>query len=389
MVQRKKNYLTALLFGFFLSGTASANIIEIERVVTNLNKPVAITHAGDGSGRIFIGLQDGLVVIFDGTELLSSPFLDIQSRVSCCGERGLLGIAFHPDYKNNGYFYLNYTDINGNTAIARYSVSDDPDVADLESEDILINIQQPYSNHNGGHLTFGPDGYLYIGTGDGGAGGDPFNNAQDIKSLLGKILRIDVNNGFPYAIPSDNPFRENPDARGEIWAYGLRNPWRFSFDRLTGDLFIADVGQNTLEEVNFQKANSNGGENYGWRLMEGNHCYNPSENCNDGTLTLPVLEYDHSSGCSITGGYRYRGRMIPPLFGIYLYGDYCSGTIWGAKRNKQGTWETKKLLDSDYAISTFGEDEKGEVYFAHYDEDDGSVYRITNVIPKTSGFGNE
>jgi len=379
MIKKKKNCLIVLLFIFFLSGTASANIIETEPVVTNLNKPVDITPAGDGTGRLFIVLQDGLVVIFDGNELLTTPFLDIQSRVSCCGERGLLGIAFHPDYKNNGLFYLNYTDVNGDTVIAQYCVSDDPDIADPESEVILLNIKQPYSNHHGGQLIFGPDGYLYIGTGDGGSAGDPSDNAQNLYSLLGKMLRIDVNKGNPYSIPSDNPFRENPDALDEIWALGLRNPWRFSFDRLTGNLFIADVGQNNWEEVNLQQADSNGGENYGWRLMEGNHCYNPSEDCNDGTLTLPILEYDHSSGCSITGGYCYRGRRIPPLYGVYLYGDYCSGIIWGAKRNRPGIWEAKEILDTDFTISTFGEDERGEIYFAHYDEEDGAIYRITSI----------
>ena len=252
----------------------------------------------------------------------SKPFLYIESIVSSIGERGLLSVAFHPNYKNNGNFYVNYTNTIGDTVVARYSVSADPNVADRDSSIILLTIPQPFSNHNGGGLQFGPDDYLYIGMGDGGSAGDPQNNAQNKGSLLGKILRIDVDSSFPYAIPSGNPFVGNPLARDEIWALGLRNPWRFSFDRLTGDLFIADVGQGSWEELNFQLVKSSGGENYGWRMMEGSQCFNPPANCNDGTLTLPILEYDHTLGCSITGGFRYRGNSNPQLYGIYIYGDF-------------------------------------------------------------------
>jgi len=350
--------------------------IQLEPVVTGLAKPVDITHAGDGSGRLFIVLQDGYIMIYNGVQLLPTPFLDISSLVSTGGERGLLGLAFHPDYPNQGSFYVNYTNSDGDTTIARYSVSADPNVADPSSEFILLTIAQPFGNHNGGQLQFGPDGYLYIGVGDGGSGGDPQNNAQNLGKLLGKILRIDVNNGDPYAIPSTNHFVNNSEALDEIWALGLRNPWRFSFDRLTGDLYLADVGQSSWEEVNFQPANSGGGENYGWRLMEGSHCFNPPTDCNDGTLTLPILEYDHSSGCSITGGYRYRGVRNPGLNGIYFYGDFCSGRIWGVPPNGNLARTTIELLDTDLKISTFGEDELGEIYLAHYSSTDGAIYRI-------------
>ncbi|HEV8717484.1 MAG TPA: PQQ-dependent sugar dehydrogenase, partial [Candidatus Binatia bacterium] len=299
---------------------------------------------------------------------------------SCCGERGLLGLAFHPRYRSNGLFYVNYTNTQGNTVIACYQVSKNPNVADPQSARVLLTIRQPFSNHNGGQLQFGPDGYLYIGTGDGGSGGDPQNNGQSLRTLLGKILRIDVNRGFRYAIPRDNPFVREPEARREIWAFGFRNPWRFSFDRLTGDMFIGDVGQAQWEEIDFQRASSKGGENYGWRLMEGKHCFNPSTNCNPGRLTLPILEYSHSLGCAVTGGYRYRGTQLPQLFGSYLYGDLCTGLIWKATKANNGQWITTVLLDSPYVITTFGEDEDGELYLAHYAQNaTGAIYRFVGV----------
>lgn len=382
-------FFVVLVSAVLLSGTKPSLLapaqplaevsLVLQQIATGLAYPVAITHAGDGSGRLFITLQGGRIVIYNGTQILPTPFLDISTLVSCCGERGLLSTAFHPQYSNNGFFYVFYTNLNGDLVIARYSrSSNNPNVADPSSALILLTIPHPtYSNHNGGQLQFGPDGYLYIATGDGGGGGDPFNHGQNKETLLGKLLRIDVNSGSPYSIPPTNPFVGQPGA-DEIWAYGLRNPWRFSFDRLTGDLFIADVGQNNWEEVNFQAANSPGGHNYGWRLMEGAHCYNPPTNCNDGTLTLPILEYGHTLGCSITGGYRYRGTKIPVLSGAYLYGDYCSGRIWGAIFN--GTsWVTTELLDSPYNISTFGEDENGEIYLAHHHASSGAIYRIVGV----------
>ncbi|MEE9121302.1 MAG: PQQ-dependent sugar dehydrogenase [Syntrophobacteria bacterium] len=362
-------------------------------MVTGLSSPVDITHAGDGSGRLFIILQGGRIVIFDGVQILSPPFLDITSLVSSGGERGLLGAAFHPNYVGNGFFYVSYTDTAGDSVIARYSVSLDPNRADPTSGVILLTIPQPFSNHNGGQLHFGPDGYLYIGIGDGGSGGDPQNNGQDLGTLLGKILRIDVDSGFPFTVPPDNPFVGVVGAREEIWSFGLRNPWRFSFDRLTGDMFIGDVGQNSWEEVDFQPANSTGGENYGWRLMEGNSCFNPAINCNNGTLTLPILVYDHSVGCSVTGGYLYRGSKNPNLNGLYLYGDFCSGLIWGAQEDGLGGWNTTVLLDTNFSISTFGEDESGEIYFAHLSAIDGTIYQVvqstssTNSASASSGGG--
>jgi glucose/arabinose dehydrogenase len=352
--------------------------IALELVASGLARPVTITHAGDGSGRLFIVQQGGKILIHDGTQVRPTPFLDLASLVSCCGEQGLLGLAFHPQYAGNGLFYVNYTNIAGNTVIARYHISADPNVADPGSAAVLLTIAQPFSNHNGGQLQFGPDGYLYIGMGDGGSAGDPGNRAQNLGELLGKILRIDVNGDPPYAIPPSNPFIGTTGARGEIWALGVRNPWRFSFDRLTGDLFIADVGQSNWEEVNLQAASSPGGENYGWRRMEGTHCFNPSTNCNDGSLTLPVLEYDHSLGCSVTGGYRYRGSRFQSLYGTYVYGDYCSGRIWGAVGGAGGM-TSALLLDTALLISTFGEDEDGELYVAHHGAADGAMYRI--VIP--------
>jgi glucose/arabinose dehydrogenase len=354
----------------------AAPIIGVKPIVAGLSKPVAITHTGDGSGRLFITLKGGKVIIFDGSKVLSEPFIDLSSLVSTDSERGLLSVAFHPSYGINGFFYANYTDTNGDTVIARYTVSSNPNVADPNSAFVILKITQPFSNHNGGQLQFGPDGYLYIGMGDGGSGGDPQNNAQNPGTLLGKMLRIDVDTGVPYAIPASNPFVGNPEVLDEIWAFGLRNPWRFSFDRQTGDLFIGDVGQGTWEEVNFQLATSPGGENYGWRLMEGTDCFDPATDCNDGTLTLPILEYDHSVGCSITGGYRYRGTGNQDLFGFYLYADFCTGLIWGATEDGDGGWKVRELLDTDFRITTFGEDETGEIYVADFLS--GTIYQIVH-----------
>jgi len=356
--------------------------IALQVVVTSnsLTHIVTVTHANDD--RLFIVLQDGRVIIYDGQQLLSQPFINISTLVSCCGERGLLGLAFPPNYASNGFFYLNYTNTLGNTVVARYSVSANTNVANPDSAAILLTVTQPDVNHNGGQLAFGNDGYLYIGMGDGGGAGDPNNNGQSLNTLLGKMLRIDVNNGSPYSIPVGNPFVEqpndNPNTKAEIWAYGLRNPWRFSFDRETHDLLIADVGQGAHEELDFQLANSTGGQNYGWRLMEGSFCYNPVSNCNPGSLTLPVLDFTHSDGnCSITGGFRYRGDYNA-LDGAYLYGDYCSGRIWGAVPGSSSSWETTELLDTAFNISTFGEDRAGRVYVASYSDTVGSLYRIVN-----------
>ncbi|MBI2197015.1 MAG: PQQ-dependent sugar dehydrogenase, partial [Candidatus Rokubacteria bacterium] len=366
-----------------MAGRGEAQGIVLQPLATGLPNPLGIANAGDGSGRLFIVLQGGQILIHDGATVLPDEFLDITGLVTCCGERGLLGLAFHPDYASNGYFYVNYINTGGSTVIARYTAAPpNSNVADPTSAKIILTIAQPsFTNHKGGQLQFGSDGYLYIATGDGGGAGDPNNRAQTLGDPLGKLLRIDVNvpeDGPAYAVPPTNPFVDTPGARPEIWALGLRNPWRFTFDRLTGDLFIADVGQNVREEVNYQPAGSAGGQNYGWRLMEGSLCFNPSTNCDDGdpVLTLPVLEYDHSLGCSITGGYRYRGTQMPSLTGAYFYADFCSGRIWGGTQTGPTSFTTTLLLDTALNISTFGEDEAGELYLTHLDETNGAVYRI-------------
>jgi glucose/arabinose dehydrogenase len=359
---------------FLVAATAAAQDVLLQQLASGLTQPVALTHAGDT--RLFITQQIGTIVIYDGTAARATPFLDIRSLVLDSGERGLLSVAFHPHYSQNGFFFVYYTNRDGDNSIARYKVSAaDPNIADATSGTILLTIPHPnFANHNGGQLQFGPDGYLYIGTGDGGFAGDPNNNAQNIDQLLGKILRIDVDHGSPYGVPASNPFFLRPGPRGEIWAYGLRNPWRFSFDRETGDLWIGDVGQDNYEEVDFQPATSIGGENYGWRKMEGFHCYNPSSNCVDPSFTMPVIEYSHALGaCSISGGYRYRGTQIPAMRGAYLYGDYCTGTIWSATQTG-AVWTPKTLFTTSISISSFGEDVAGELYVL--DVAKGVVYKI-------------
>ena len=357
-----------------LATTAPAQDVALLPIASGLNQPVALTHAGDT--RLFITQQIGTVMVYDALGLRATPFLDIRSIVLSGGERGLLSVAFHPRYRDNGFFFVYYTNKNGDNSVARYQVSaNDPDRADPASGTILLTIPHPdFANHNGGQLQFGPDGYLYIGTGDGGSGGDPSNHAQDLTQLLGKLLRIDVDHGLPYTIPASNPFFGRGNARNEIWAYGLRNPWRFSFDRSSGDLWIGDVGQDTYEEVDLQPATSIGGENYGWRKMEGFHCFNPSTNCTDPSFTMPILEYTHAQGaCSITGGYRYRGTQIPSLKGAYLYGDYCTGSIWTATQTN-GVWTSKTLFTTTIRISSFGEDVSGELYVM--DVAKGIVYKF-------------
>ena len=351
--------------------------ITLTEQVGGLENPTHVTHAGDGSGRLFVTEKVGRVrVVREGT-LLATTFLSITDRVRSTGsEQGLLSVAFPPDYESKGYFYVDYTDTDGDTVVARYHVTADPDVADPSSEEIVLTQTQPFGNHNGGQLAFGPDGYLYIGMGDGGGGGDPQGNAQDPTTLLGKLLRIDVESGAtPYGIPPSNPYTETADFEDEIWALGLRNPWRFSFDRATGDLYIGDVGQAEYEEIDFQPASSDGGENYGWNIMEGAHCY-PSGPCDQTGLVLPVAEYEHSLGCSVTGGMVYRGSDSPSLEGIYFYGDYCSGRIWGLLRDG-GRWHEKLLLDTNLTITSFGEDEAGNVYVADFWG--GVIYRLSGA----------
>jgi glucose/arabinose dehydrogenase len=346
-----------------------------EMVATGLKSPVEMTNAADGSGRIFIVEQNGRIRVLQNGEVLRIPYLDIRDRVGRnANEQGLLGLAFHPRYEENGYFYVNYTDINGDTVIARFTVSgDDPQRAAPNSELRLLQVKQPYGNHNGGAVVFGPDGYLYLGLGDGGSRDDPHGNGQSTVSHLGSILRIDVNEGDFYAIPQDNPFIAG-GGLPEIWAYGLRNPWRITFDRQTGDLYIGDVGQNTWEEINVLTNGSSPGANFGWNYREGSHSFRGSPSA-DLELIDPVAEYDHSQGCSVTGGYVYRGVKMPEWYGIYLYGDFCSGHVWGLLRLADGSWQNALLFTTDAMITSFGEDESGEVYMLSRS---GEVYRLSS-----------
>jgi len=369
--------------------------IGLIKAAEGLARPVNISHAGDGSGRLFIIEQLGRIRILDGS-LKSVAFLDIEARVQSPesgggNEEGLLGLAFPPDYTTAGYFYVYYTNKDGNNVLSRFYLSADPDVADPDSEEQILLISHPtYGNHNGGQLAFGQDGMLYIGVGDGGGGGDPLGNAQDKLSLNGKLLRIDVDPTAAatgdtnlsatsdYVIPADNPFVGDSDYLPEIWALGLRNPWRFSFDRLTGDLYIADVGQSLLEEINFQTANSLGGENYGWNIMEGDACYNTAS-CSTAGLTLPVHVYPNvTPECAVTGGFVYRGTEIPGLQGVYIFGDFCSGKIWGLQHDGD-SWDNQLLKNTGIRISSFGEDEEGNLYVA--DMVGGGIYRLSEVTP--------
>lgn len=323
---------------------------------------VDINHAGDGSGRLFLVEQRGTIIVQRDGQELDAPFLDLTDRVETGGERGLLSVAFAPDYASSGVFYTWYTRSGGDTVLSRFRVGDDADRAEPASEEQLLIVEQPYSNHNGGRLRFGPDGMLYLGLGDGGSANDPLGAGQDGATLLGKLIRIDVDPRHgTYAVPGDNPFVGDDGVRDEIWATGLRNPWRISFDRATGELYIADVGQSRREEINVQPEASRGGENYGWSLMEGSLCV--VAGCDVTGLTLPDFEYSHDLGCSVTGGEVYRGGAYPALSGTYLFGDYCEGTIWGMRR-VDGRLETGVLAETPYQILTFGEGEDGSVYLA-------------------------
>ncbi len=339
------------------------NAYTWQLVASGLDRPVDLQP--DGSGRLYILEKLGHIHIFQNGQVLETPVLNIEDRVNDSGnEMGLLGLAFHPNYSQNGFFYVNYTGSGGDTFLSRFHASGD--TADPNSEVILLKVDQPFPNHNGGVMVFGPDGYLYAGLGDGGAGGDPFGNAQSLDTLLGKILRIDVDSAEPYAIPSDNPFGN------EIWHYGLRNPWRISFDKLTGDLYIGDVGQNAWEEIDFLPAGSPGGANFGWDFREGAHDYDGSASAD---FIEPIAEYSHpDGGCSVTGGYVYRGSM-PEWNGIYLYADYCTGYIWGMIRPEEGaSWQNQLLFETNQRINSFGQDESGELYFL---SDSGEIYKLT------------
>jgi hypothetical protein len=374
-----KSYCYILIIGVVLSWVTglSQPRVGLVTVASGFDHPVCMANSGDS--RLFIIEQPGIIRIMDSTgSVLSTPFLDLTDRVVYGGERGLLGIAFHPDYFYNGYFYVDYTGAGDSTHISRFSVSSsDPNTADPNSEMKMMTIYQPYQNHNGGDVNFGPDGYLYIGMGDGGSAGDPGNRAQDSLQLLGKMLRIDVDGGIPYAIPPTNPFIGNPNARPEIWALGLRNPWRFSFDRLTGDMFIGDVGQDNWEEIDFQPVFSTGGENWGWRCYEGFTPYNLSGCLPDSDFKFPVHVYPHGgplNDCSVTGGYRYRGILFPNMTGYYFFSDYCSDKIWSLY-DSSGSWGT--IYHGNWSgnnFSTFGEDKNGELYIAGLTS--GTIYHI-------------
>jgi hypothetical protein len=361
------------------SGPPAGTGVGLQEVASGLSFPLYLTAPVGDLARLFVVEKTGGIRIVKDGVLLPDHFLDVSSQVSSGSEQGLLGLAFDPDYAVNGRFLIHYTDLAGNTVLSRFQVSADPDRADPASEQVILSATQPASNHNGGQVVFGPDGFLYLGLGDGGLTGDPENRGQDLSDLLGSILRIDVRTGDPYAVPPDNPFVGQPNARPEVWSYGLRNPWRFSFDRANGDLYIADVGQNQLEEVDISAAADGGGRgiNYGWSIMEGSQCFRGS-GCDRTGLTLPVLEYSHREGCSITGGYVYRGSAIPEIQGHYFYSDFCQKWVRSFRyvdgvAGEEASWPT---LSTGGTIVSFGEDPAGEMYIL---EAEG---RVSRVVPE-------
>lgn len=373
------------VFSYLAADGAPAVELTTVKVAGGFSDPLYLTSPAGDTARLFVVEQNtGRIRIIKNGSVLPTPFLDIGAKASSGGERGLLGLAFHPNYSSNGYFYVNYTDNGGNTVVARYRVSGNPDVADATSETVLMTAVQPFGNHNGGMMAFSPnDDYLYIGMGDGGSGNDPGNRAQDGSVVFGKILRMDVGNGAVFRDAPGNPYANNPSFLGSIWALGFRNPWRFSFDRLNGDLYIADVGEGAREEVSWQSGDSSGGENYGWRCMEGKACTGLSGcTCNSPGLTIPLHDYSHSGGnCSITGGYVYRGADIPELDGTYFYADFCTGRIWSFKRNGNGVTQlverTAELRpqtgETINNVTSFGEDDRGEIYIV---DKDGEIFKI-------------
>ena len=352
--------------------------ITLSGVASGFSKPVLVTGAGDGSGRLFVVEQTGRIRVIKNGTVLTTPFLDVHASISTGGEQGLLGLAFHPSFETNHKLYINRTLPNGDTAINEYRVGSNPDRVDMSTSRRILTIDQPYANHNGGGIAFGPDGYLYIGMGDGGSAGDPQNRAQNLNSLLGKMLRIDVNHrsgGHQYAIPASNPY-VGKTGRDEIWSRGLRNPWRWSFDRKLGYLWIGDVGQSRYEEIDRSVRSTHPAgwaKNYGWRVMEGRHCYNPPSGCNKAGKVVPVVEYSHTYGCAVTGGYVYRGAAYAMLRGGYFFGDYCSGRIWTISAAASSPATRTQLLDTDLLISSFGQDDAGELYVVDHG---GQVFKI-------------
>ncbi len=355
--------------------------VKLVPVASGFQRLTQVTHAGDGSHRLFAVEQAGRILVVAGAGAPPRTFLDIRDRVRCCeGERGLFSLAFPPDYAGTGYFYVAYSALDAALILARYRVSADPDRADAGTETVVLRVPHPNATHYGGQLAFSPrDGYLYLSLGDGGTPGDPQRRAPDPSQLFGKILRLDVGDpdAAPYAIPASNPRANLPVERDEIWASGLRNPWRFSFDRITGDLYVGDVGEEQFEEIDFQPAASIGQQNYGWPAMEGLHCYQRAT-CDMAQLTLPIWEYDHAgSACSaVIGGYVYRGRRYGSLFGIYFYGDYCRGTLWGLQYVGD-QWQNKDLAQlGAFSVTSFGEDDAGELYVT--DQAAGQIYQVTD-----------
>lgn len=345
--------------------------LALTEVASGLNNPVYVT-APSGDARLFVVEQVGRIRIVENGQLLATPFLDITSRVLSGGERGLLSVAFHPQYRTNGFFYVYFTGATGEIRIERFTVSSNPNQANASSAKVILTVAHPRSNHNGGLAMFGPDGMLYLGLGDGGGGGDPDLNGQKQTTILGKILRIDVTNGDPYAIPSGNPFAGRTDARPEIWAMGLRNPWRFAFDRSAGNFYVADVGQERSEEVNVVSS-TRAAVNYGWNVLEGSSCY-AAAGCNRQGLELPALEYGHDNGeCSVTGGFVYRGSVMPELAGTYFYADYCAGWIRSFVYNGTATEKRQWDLGSVGSVTSFGEDSSGELYLTSAN---GRVYKF-------------
>lgn len=344
-----------------LTSLALAQKVVLAPLATGIDKPIYVTQ--EPGGPLLIVSQKGQIFSLQKGKL--NLWLDVSKKISCCSERGLLGLAFHPQYLKNHRFFINYTDHRGRTIVEEYKNG--------QSVGVVIAIKQPYANHNGGHLAFGPDGYLYIGTGDGGSNGDPHQLAQNPGSLLGKMLRIDIDRGKPYGIPADNPFIQEPKFKPEIWALGFRQPWRYSFDKQTGDFYIGDIGQGNWEEIDFIPAppGENGGLNFGWSIMEGNHCFRPAKNCRQAGLTPPIIEYSHQQGCMVIGGYVYRGQAIPELQGSYIFGDFCKGAIWAARW--QNGWRTSMLLGGNLQISSFGQDDAGELYVVDYR---GTIYKL-------------
>ncbi len=357
-------------------------VVTLVEIADGFERPVGIAAAGDGGGRLFVVEQRGRVRVVEDGRVAPTPFVDLSDRVGSAGnEQGLLGVAFAPDFASSGRLYVDYTDHVGDTVISRLTASPPTaDVVGAASEEVLLTIAQPYSNHNGGQLAFGPDGMLWIGTGDGGSAGDPQGYSQNPGTLLGKLLRLDVSAPVGYAVPADNPFVNEPAARGEIWALGVRNPWRFSFDRARGDLYVADVGQSRFEEVTVIEATDAGGRNLGWNVMEGFECFE-ADQCDRTGLTLPAAVYSHADGCSVTGGFVYRGTAEPELDGRYVFADFCSGRLWALMAAGPDGWWLAEVGRHDGAIAAFGEDESGELYAV--DLAAGTLLRVTAtpVVP--------